>query len=263
MIATDVDGTLADSNHQVTPRSLRALKAVEEAGIPVVIATGRSIVSGLKLARAAGLASPVAACTGALVADPATGEIISRRGMDREAVQGAVEVLRTYDLLSSIWTAEDIFLNDHPYVEGLRKMNPQPFTTVSDLRDAVQDDVIKFVIGGDPDLLDKLQVDLQESLGDSVLVTRPLPDYVDINHPQASKSDALQQLATRFGIDSSEVLVIGDSDNDRDMLQWAGMKVAPSNAEHDIRALAQVVIGHHDHEAVAIFLEDILRRLKV
>ena len=76
--------------------------------------------------------------------------------------------------------------------------------------------------------------------------------------PDCSKAAALQWLCQRLGVDPTEVVAVGDGENDKEMLQFAGLGVAMGNAHPACQAAADVVIGTCSEAGVADFLEKLL-----
>jgi hydroxymethylpyrimidine pyrophosphatase-like HAD family hydrolase len=70
-------------------------------------------------------------------------------------------------------------------------------------------------------------------------------------HPEANKGSALKFLADKLRIKREEVMAIGDSNNDMDMLEFAGWGVAMANASDYVKSKAQAVTAHHDADGVA------------
>ncbi len=62
-------------------------------------------------------------------------------------------------------------------------------------------------------------------------------------------------LAKRMGIESDEVMAIGDSPNDLAMLKYAGLSVAMENADDCVKEVSKVVTAHHDQDGVAAAIE--------
>jgi hydroxymethylpyrimidine pyrophosphatase-like HAD family hydrolase len=68
------------------------------------------------------------------------------------------------------------------------------------------------------------------------------PSVTAVHAPEASKGNALRELASELGIARDEVLAIGDSVNDVSMLTWAGMSAAPEHCDHHARATAKEIV---------------------
>jgi len=92
---------------------------------------------------------------------------------------------------------------------------------------------------------------LKNTYGSSLNITRSKPYFLEIMNCKANKAIALQVIAQHYNIDRSEVLAIGDSYNDLEMIQWAGIGVAMGNARKQVKEVADFVTLTNEEEGVA------------
>ena len=92
---------------------------------------------------------------------------------------------------------------------------------------------------------------VQENFGDRLTVTNSKPTYLEMVNPQANKGAALAYLAEKLDIKQEEVMAIGDSNNDLDMIRYAGWGVAMGNAADKVKAAARFVTTRNDEDGVA------------
>ena len=88
-----------------------------------------------------------------------------------------------------------------------------------------------------------------------IRVIRPWPTDLEITHEAAEKGDALMRLAAMLGIAAEDVMAMGDGDNDRSLLEQAGLSVAMGNAARHILEIADHVTGDNEHDGVASAVE--------
>ena len=86
-------------------------------------------------------------------------------------------------------------------------------------------------------------------------VVRASTRRVELTHIETSKGIAAACLASRWGIPREQVIGIGDQDNDRSLITWAGLGVAMGNAVEDVKAIAQFVAPSADEDGVAAVIE--------
>jgi Cof subfamily protein (haloacid dehalogenase superfamily) len=120
-----------------------------------------------------------------------------------------------------------------------------------DLSRLVTEGPHKMLAIGDIPEIDSLQGRLEELFGDQLDFTRSKPNYLEILGPGVSKGSALQRLVTRWGIDRSEVIAIGDALNDIEMIIWAGIGVAMENAVAQVKEKADFIAPDNNNHAVA------------
>jgi Cof subfamily protein (haloacid dehalogenase superfamily) len=132
---------------------------------------------------------------------------------------------------------------------------------VGPLQEWLQDDPTKLVAVGDPKALDGLEDELKPRFAGKLFVSKSLPHFLEFAHPDVSKGSGLQFVADRLGFTPEETVACGDGENDRELLDWAGFRVAVANAHPDILARADLVVPDVEHEGVAALLEALLNSL--
>jgi Cof subfamily protein (haloacid dehalogenase superfamily) len=88
-----------------------------------------------------------------------------------------------------------------------------------------------------------------------VHVTKSKPFFLEITDGSVNKGVALAALAEHYGIDQSEVMAIGDSLNDLEMINYAGLGVAMGNARPEIQARADIITASNEEDGVAEAIE--------
>jgi hydroxymethylpyrimidine pyrophosphatase-like HAD family hydrolase len=278
IIAVDMDGTLLGEDGRVSERNLAALLAAENAGIEVVVATGRRhsyavrILRGLRLRETTVLISSNGTVTRTAGGDISSCELVARShlplemalwvcgrlgefrnalvltfdrvGADGEDARGALVVERVEELNTSIgrWMAVN-----EPYI-----------AVVDPIEDALAADApIQAMVCGTLERMARAEALL---LGDGGLrasgeaggrqghaglnlhrTEYPARDLsiLDILPAGCSKGAALRTLAEARGVDMSQVMAIGDNWNDVPMLEVAGRPVLMANAPDDLKDLAR------------------------
>jgi hypothetical protein len=99
-------------------------------------------------------------------------------------------------------------------------------------------------------LLD-MERNLKLNYGDNLHITRSKPYFLEVMHVQANKAKALEVVARHYGIHRQEVMAIGDSYNDLEMIEWAGLGVAMGNAFEPVKEAADFVTTSNEEEGVA------------
>ena len=88
-----------------------------------------------------------------------------------------------------------------------------------------------------------------------VFVTSSSTDNIEISSTNAAKGNALRKLCQRLGIDKSETIAFGDSENDLDMLEFAGTGIVMENAAPELKSGRFTVTASCDSDGVAKILE--------
>lgn len=296
MIAVDIDGTLAVDG-RVSTRNVAALKAAERAGVPVVVATGRRHCYAMKVLRELGLGEEdalissngtVTRTIGARLLERTLLPVDTARWLCGHVDEFRNALVMTFDKVKPDGEDERGAL----VVEGLADLNAsigrwmeanEPYIAhVDPLELALEGEApIQMMLCGTLERMRRAEARLLEHPGvsavgvssriwgggDEVALHRteyPERDLciVDILPAGCSKGAALLRLAAGRGVDSEEILAIGDNWNDLSMLEVAGRAVLMGNAPADLMTLARErgwVIGkRHDEDGVAEAIEAVL-----
>ena len=252
LVVTDLDGTFwyreGDIHEQPHPTSLDAWRALEDRGIPVLVATGRRLGSTRDPLARLGLAPPVVVLNGALVVDLLAG---GRRLHRHEYPDGhAVDVLAAFRAVGVepcvyVDHAEiDVFHSDRPSTHPEHIASFGVHGAEHDLDAVVADHpVFMFgVMGHDREPFDELV----RRLGDEFEV-HIAPDQwgghsCTVGPLGLSKWDGVVAYCEHAGIDPARVLAIGDGPNDVDLLEGAAVAVVPACGHEPALAVADHVV---------------------
>jgi hypothetical protein len=276
LVAIDVDGTLLPTfAREVSRRTAQALRAAQEEGITVAIATGRRTAYTLPLLEGLGLRAdmPLITSNGA-VTRTLGGEPLDAAHMDARVARGLCNLLRPFGAL--------VFTFDRPgrgelVLEDLQQANRRIALWMEANRNAIE--VFNPLEGALGDGEDPIQGMVAGSLRDMRMAEQAFRDsewsticecvkteypardlsILDLLPLGVSKGWALKQLAARLGIDRKETMAIGDNWNDVEMLEWAGQAIMMGNAAQELRTMAKMrgwkQAPGNDQDGVAVVLE--------
>ena len=253
-VAFDLDGSLARADHRVSPRALRALQELEARGVPPIIVTGRSVAAARVPWGQAGLSAPVISCNGAVIEDPASGEHLVEHHLPIEVVSSILDVAERVDVTPTLWTPTRIHASRRDASVALVEALNNETVAVGPLaRVASHEPVVKAMLGGSKERLDAMTGFI---VGEVPWMMRSLNEFFETTPPGVSKAEALRLVLDRLGVPAEACLGVGDGDTDVEWLTSIGMAVAPANARATVRDVVARVIGHHDEDGVAAFLEE-------
>jgi hypothetical protein len=254
-VVLDVDGTIAGPDHRITARTSAAMHDLERAGVPVVLATGRSRSGTLDIARGAGLRTPVVSNNGAVVTDPGSGRDLRVRTMAAEEVAGMVAVHRRTGRDLTWWTTGGIFATSPALRDTLRRLG-DPGVHLARPPDRMPDDVVKVMVSGTREQLDAAEPWVRRL---SPRATRSMDEFWELSAPDATKWSGVAFVFDLLRIDPARAAGLGDGGNDVVWMRRIGTPVAMGNARPEVRGVARAVVGHHGEEGAAAFLEQVLR----
>jgi hydroxymethylpyrimidine pyrophosphatase-like HAD family hydrolase len=106
----------------------------------------------------------------------------------------------------------------------------------------------KILLGGEPALMNDIDLSLNMAHGSEVCLIRTEPDLIQIMHKRAGKAVALKMVAEHYKVPMKNVLAIGDAPNDLDMLRAAGTSVAMDNGHPAVKQIADwIAPSNNDH----------------
>ena len=276
LVAIDMDGTLLPTFSQsVNARAAAALRAAQEAGITVAIATGRRTAYTAPLLEGLGLRAdmPLITSNGA-VTRTLGGEAVDRSHMQSRVARGICGLLRRFGVL--VFTFDragrgELVLEELKKAEGRIALwieaNRGAIEIVKPLEKALVDgdDPIQGMVAGPLSKMREAEEALKASewapYCECVRTEYPARDLsiLDLLPPGVSKGWALERLATRLGIARKETMAIGDNWNDVSMLEWAAQGVLMANAAPNLHSLAKTrgwkSAPPNDEDGVAQILE--------
>jgi Cof subfamily protein (haloacid dehalogenase superfamily) len=256
-VAMDLDGTVLDETFQPSERTAAAIARAEAAGIACLIATGRMFISARRVAEKLGIRRPLICYQGALVGDPVTGEVLVHRPIETSLAR---EILRA--MPEEHARRSNLYIDDQLYVweenaETLRysQVAGVPMHVVGPTPEWLERPTTKIVTVGSPAAMDTLRDELQPLFGSRAFVAKSLPYFLEFAAPGVSKASGLALVADRLGFAAAEAVAVGDAENDREMLDWAGFGLAVANADERLLGEADAVIPSVHEDGVAQLLE--------
>lgn len=267
LIATDMDGTLLNSDQQISAENIAALGEAAAQGITLVISSGRMPQDISAYMQPLGIPCWVSGCNGALVWDAPFGRQVERHLFPPQTALDVCHVLLGHDLCLHGFATDTLLVVD-------------PEEAVSDwhqqwAQEMTQKRGIKMRLGkaalleGAREGLNKLvafqEADsprLQAAIDQLALIpgadlTSSWRNNVEIMPAGVGKGQAIARIAQRLGIPAARVMAIGDQENDRSMLSYAGHSVAMGNAPEAIKAISRHLTAHHNDHGVALAIRKI------
>lgn len=253
LIATDLDGTFLNTDREIPAENIAAAQEAAAKGVIFTIATGRMAHSARFYAEQAGVHAPIIAYNGALVTTM-DGEVLSHAYMTERDVVRVITYAREKDWLLLSFEDDEIYAPVYEesvadYEQSARKR--AHVVGWDGLFEHTQRVPKLLIITQGTEETNARTAEIRAATGNRVSATRSIDRYAEIVAPHASKAAALEALAARYGIMMDEVMVCGDSENDRSMLEVAGTAVVMANARPHIKALATYVTGTCDEAGVA------------
>ena len=274
-ILLDIDGTLTNSQKEITPKTRDALLAAQGKGVILVLASGRADVGLHRFADILDMKhhqGVFVAFNGAKSLNYETGEIYFEQAMTVDQGRRVLEHMKRFDVASVIDCGEFMYTNDAYFtiqrdgapwniVEYEAHNNGFLVCEQRDLAACVDWGINKILNAGEPAYLQEVWQEMYAPFEGELSAMFTAPFYYEFTPLGVDKSRALAETFTALGIDPSEVAAFGDAQNDKPMMEWAGCGVAMGNAVDEVKAVADYVTLSCDEDGIAAALEHLYPEL--
>jgi hydroxymethylpyrimidine pyrophosphatase-like HAD family hydrolase len=248
LVVTDLDGTLSDAAERIHPASVRAIRDLEAAGIPVLVATGRRLRMASLVLEAGGLTGPAVVLDGALGLDLRDGRVFHQVAFPPAAARHVLDAFAAAGLSPCVYVDRprvDLVVGERPSTHPDHRGRARPFVEVADLARVVDTEpVYAFAIVGRPrSLLDPVLAGLGPDGSASIVADLIYGGAtVQVRPPGVSKWSGVLAYCAEQGIDPGRILAVGDGANDLELLDGAAVACVVDTAPPAVLARADHLI---------------------
>jgi Cof subfamily protein (haloacid dehalogenase superfamily) len=267
IIALDMDGTLLNSDHQISPRTKDVIAKARANGVNVVLSSGRPIAgirSHLETLDILGDNDYVSHFNGAVVERVGNGEVINYRIINGAAAKKVARI------------AQQIGVNVHAFSQKFGLITPKvsQYTEVEaningiDIHvmdfEQLEDDhlIYKVMMIDEPALLSDAISQLPKALYDEFMILQSAPYFLEFLNPESNKGAGIKMIAEHLKIPAEQVMCVGDAENDHHMIKFAGLGVAMGNATEATKKIADYITLTNDEDGVAYAIEKFVLNAK-
>lgn len=265
LVCSDIDGTLLSKDRDLSDATVRAIRALDEKGVPFVMISARMPSAMRPFLAKAGINRPIVCFNGAYIESEIKPDgrprVLRTRTMNYEAFLNMLHLLQDYPVHVSA------FYKDSWYANGMdrwtereihnTRVRPQIVPTNDMLYrfSCEGQSAHKVLVMGEKDTIEQVYHRLASLFGDHVDIYRSKDTYLEINAKAISKEKSLAVIARYFDIQADRIVAFGDNYNDIGMLSSAGLGVAVGNAKEVVKAAADRVTDENIFDGVAKCLE--------
>lgn len=256
LIAVDIDDTLLNPDNVISRRNAEVIRQAQEQGITVTIATGRMYCSARPFAQQLGIDVPLITYNGALIKNSLSGDVLHFQPIKPDIAAAVLELFQRQG-----WYIQT-YIDDVLYVKEVSSKARQYEALAKVEAIALGDEVyarhkglLKMLAIAEREQLAVIQEAVRQEIGNELNIANSKVNYIELTHPLANKGIALDFLAKKLGIRQEQVMAIGDSTNDLDMLRYAGCSVAMGNAQDKVKKAARYVTLSNREDGVASAIE--------
>jgi Cof subfamily protein (haloacid dehalogenase superfamily) len=237
----DIDGTLVTMEKTILPSTLSAIRTLQANGVNVAIATGRNYKMAQSVIDATGIHDYVVCNGSAYFVDD---QLVAQRAMDRGDMLKLNEYTRAIGGNFIAETADEIYVDDDQDELARTIIAGCDTVALPGAGYAAAHPIVQAIA---------LMTEAQEAAAPALAHTqfrRFGPDGVDVLPDDGSKARAIAQLAEHLGVAHANIVAFGDNQNDKEMLQAAGIGIAMGHATPDVQATANWVTADSESDGI-------------
>ena len=269
--AIDLDGTLLNSNHELSEASVSYLQELNRKGFTIIVATGRGASTVYRYVDQLGFAMPIVCSNGArgllYTATGKTTSLLSKKelfltSLPINVVQSSVEVAKELGLVIQYYLGDQIYAN--PSNEEQMELTQRSSSVTKSSTVYVKDDFASIMKEKEPpskvlimcyttQQLDELEGLCRQRIGDGAHLIKAQSTVkvngkayyciLEVLHPDVHKGHGLQRMCTELGIDMKECLAFGDGANDLEFIEMAGRGIVMKNGVDKVKAVGDEVLN--------------------
>ncbi len=259
IIASDIDGTLTNSQKNITDATAEKLIEFQQNGGKVILASGRPTMGILPHAERLGLdkfGGYILAFNGGCVIDCKTQQIMFQQKLPLYVIPEIMDIIKDYPVGINTYEGSNILVGNeiNEYTELEARINGMGIKFTEDFASYVNFDVNKCLLQGEPSVIMELEKILSEKYKGVLGVFRSEAFFLEIVPEGVDKAKSIDRLLKMIGIPTEQCIACGDGFNDISMIKYAGLGVAMSNAKQPVKDAADFITLSNDQDGIVHLL---------
>lgn len=261
LLVLDIDGTVTNSQKEVTEETRKAIVHLQEKGVRVAIASGRHPKGVLPIAKILNFHETgnfILAFNGAKIIDVRQNTCVYERRLPSYLPSRLWKDAKKYGLGLSTYTEDALIAGTKPdvYMELEARISHIPIEYHEDFSRFVDFPVNGCLFTGLPEDVEAMEPVLTHKYFHETQIFRSEPCFLEVVPKNVDKAYSLKHLLEILGIDREEMVCCGDSFNDVSMIRYAGLGVAMANAQEKVKNVANYITERdNDHDGIAEVIE--------
>lgn len=261
-VSLDLDGTLLNSNSEITAASKETILSLQENGIEVIINTGRAYQDVIKVPGIQDLNCPIVCVNGSILFSK-TGELLFEATLDPSIYGPIFTILKELNVGILVYTNQGGFPSTLPPLHHKTKEELNLLFRDFDYDELFEKQdlkVYKLIALVHPSDLDKIEV-VKNALAhvQNISMASSFPNNVEITSSEAHKGKALLRYADLTNIHFDEIYAFGDGGNDLSQFEVSTVAIAMDNAPQSIKDAATYVTKSNDEDGVTDAIKNYLK----
>ena len=261
ILILDIDGTLVNTQKEITPNTYDALMKVQEEGHIIALASGRpyrgmrQYIEVLGLDKKGGYAISF---NGGMIVDCLTGKPVVEKRIPQKYVKQVYEYALKNDIGMVTYEGDTAITGTRvdEYMKYEARLNFLPLIEIPDFAEYVDFEVVKFLLTAEPeDKAPRCEQELKELFMPELSVYRSEPYFIEITTSGVDKAATIPELLKILDIPRENSICCGDGFNDATMVGYAGIGVAMANAQQIVKDNADYITKSCDEDGLVEVIE--------
>lgn len=264
LIALDIDGTLLNTEKKITKKVFDSIQEAKRNGNKVVLSTGRPLPGVTPLLEELNLTAEgdyVICFNGAVVQEVKTKKVISNIEMTYDDFKSIYELSKKLNTYLHISTPIDVVTpNEKPSKYTVLESDLNKIPLVYKPEEEIDETMTfcKVMIVDEPEKLEEIIKNVPQEFFDKYTVVRSAPFFLEFLNKKANKGNALKALCKNIDLSIDKAIAVGDEENDKHMIEYAGLGVAMGNARDSIKNIANYITRTNNEHGVAHVIDKFL-----
>lgn len=252
MLVLDMDDTLLNDDHIISDENRAMLAKAKEKGVQIILASGRPTAAMIEYAKDLGLMdSYMISFNGGVITDLKKNEVIFEQNLTVEQIHELYNYSQ-YKKTHIITYLDGKVISEtrSEYIDIEIDITGLEHEVVSDFKERVQSPAIKCILLEEPTYLKEVEKDLKAAMPHlSICMSKPF--FLEVAQTGIDKGASVQYLAEKLNINQSEIIAIGNAENDLSMIEYAGLGVWVDNVEPELRHKGNLIVASNNEHGVA------------
>jgi len=251
IVFSDVDGTLLNSAHEITPLTETAIKRLEDNGIPFVIVSARSPSGIYPILKEYRFSCPIISYSGALILNEEK-KVLFHKGMKKQEAEKIIAFMEDcrFDLTWCVYSFDEWIVKD--------KTDPKIISEETAVRAVSAQGSVESINGSEIHKIlcicnPREILEIEEKLKKAfpmLSIAKSSDILLEIMENGITKAAAIQTLCSLWKIPLSEAVAFGDNYNDAEMLELVGHGILMGNAPCELKQKIREQTEDNDHDGI-------------
>lgn len=264
VLVLDIDGTLTNSQKDISPPTKKGIINTMERGHKVILASGRPTYGmrryeqELELDKYGGY---LLSFNGGKIINCRTGEVVYQRTLSFAMIPSLYEYAKRNRCGLITYFGDNIISAFEPdeYIELEARINGMEIKVVDNFKKYVDFDVNKCIMTAPPEHATVCEKELNEKYGDILSVYRSEPFFIEIMPKNVDKATSLDKMLETIGLTRENAICCGDGFNDITMIEYAGVGVAMGNAQPAVKKVADYITETNDNDGLVQVINEFIK----